>query len=261
MESRFWEAARRGKVDAVKMILRDNPTLDVNWRNPEENQSTALRQACADGQDPIAAILLAHPDIDVNLKNRDGYTPLYSATYCGRTACVRLLLKDPRVMPNEPNALGFLPVHRAVFYRHDDIIKWWIASGREMDLGKPGDVEKTDAIGRAKNGGKTDVVTLLERFKENPVETRHAMRVDLGLLDELAAEMFALVVFVSDGLLQSNSTTPSPAARYFSIASQLPLDLQMVLCNRVFGSPKDFVLSRTSEPGFHLLARTTTWQQ
>ena len=28
------------------------------------------------------------------------------------------------------------------------------------------------------------------------------MRLELGLIDEMAAEMFALVVFVSDGLLQ-----------------------------------------------------------
>jgi len=65
------------------------------------------------------------------------------------------------------------------------------------------DVYTTDAIGVAEEEGNTEVVALLERFKENPLETRHAMRLKLGLLDDLAAEMFALVVFVSDGLLQS----------------------------------------------------------
>ena len=79
-----------------------------------------------------------------------------------------------------------------------DGIKWWIASGREMDLGTPG-VNTTDAIGAAKKRDRKEVVTLLERFKENPVETKHAMRVELDWYDELAAEMFALVVFVSDG--------------------------------------------------------------
>ena len=29
---------------------------------------------------------------------------------------------------------------------HLEVIKWWIASGREMDLGQPGN-EKNDAIG------------------------------------------------------------------------------------------------------------------
>ena len=109
----------------------------------------------------------------------------------------------------------------------------WISGNR--------DIRKTDAIGVAKRLGKTEVVTLLERFKSDAVQTRHAMRVELGWYDEAAAEMFALVVFVSDGLLQINDTTPSPAARFFNIARQLPLELQMVLCHRVVGSAKDII--------------------
>jgi len=64
-------------------------------------------------------------------------------------------------------------------------------------------------------------VTLLERFKENPAETRYQVRLDLGVADEVAAEMFALVVFISDGLLQVarrdsqlvqlSGSSPSPA--------------------------------------------------
>jgi len=100
-----------------------------------------------------------------------------------------------------------------------NVIKWWIASGREMDLGTPGDVEKTDAIGRSKKKGRREATTLLERFKENPEETRYQVRLELGLLDELAAEVFALVVFVSDGLLQINDTTTrTRAARFLNIA-------------------------------------------
>ena len=87
-----------------------------------------------------------------------------------------------------------------------------------MDLGKPGDVEKTDAIGKAKARGKTEVATLLERFKKDAAQTRHAMRVEVGWYHDLAAEMFALVVFVSDGLLQiKDTTTTTLAARFFSI--------------------------------------------
>ena len=36
-----------------------------------------------------------------------------------------------------------------------------------MDLGKPGDVDKTDAIGVAKKKGKEEVASLLERFKSD----------------------------------------------------------------------------------------------
>ena len=80
------------------------------------------------------------------------------------------------------------------------------------------------------------------------------MRVELGFVDELAAEMFALVVFFSDGLLQIRDTTPSPAARFFNIASQLPLELQMVLCFRQVGSDKEIISGKDSELAFKELA-------
>jgi len=165
------------------------------------------------------------------------------------------MLKDSRVKVNEPKIDGTTPLWFAAARGHLDVIKWWIASGREMDLGEPGEVDKTDAIGGAMERGKTEAASLLERFKENPVKTRHAVRVELGWYDKLAAEMFALVVFVSDGLLQVNDTTPSPAARFFSIAAQLPLELQMVLCYRVMGSCKEILPGKESEVAFKELAR------
>ena len=100
---------------------------------------------------------------------------------------------------------------------------------------------------------------LLERFKSDAAKTRHAMRVEVGWYDELAAEVFALVIFVSDGFLQiKDTTTPSPAARYFSIARRLPLELQMVLCFRQVGSTKEIIPGKESEMAFKELARMFT---
>jgi len=134
-----------------------------------------------------------------------------------------------------------------------------------MDLGKPGDVDKTDVIGAANKGGthneaqkrrKTEVATLLERFKSDATKTRHAMRLEGGWYNEAAAETFALMVFFSDGLLQINdTTTTTPAARYFNIARRLPLELQMVLCFRQVGSAKEIIPSNEREGAFKHLAR------
>ena len=124
-----------------------------------------------------------------------------------------------------------------------------------MNFETPGDVVRTDAIGIAYMYSQPEVATLLERFEENPVETRHTLRVELGWYDEMAAEMFALVVFVSDGLLQIKDTTASPAVRYFSIATQLPFELQMVLCFRLIDSTKEIIPGKESEVSFKCLAR------
>ena len=126
-------------------------------------------------------LLLAHPDIDVNVKTSSGYTPFFYACYYGHTSCVREMLKDSRVKVNEPDNYGRTPLYHAARYGQLDVIMWWIASGREMDLGKPGDVDKTDAIGAAKKNGKTEVVSLLERFKSDAAKTRSEVRKELGI--------------------------------------------------------------------------------
>ena len=236
-------------------MISQDPGFNMNMV-VDGDRRTLLHHACWGSKDRSAVIplLLAHPDIDVNAKDSIGITPFFCACY-GFTPCVRLLLKDSRVNVNQPANNGETPLWGAAYDGHLDITKWWIASGREMDLGDPEDFYKMDAISMAKEEGMTEVVTLLERYKENPVEPRHQVRVELGLVDELAAEMFALVVFVSDGLLHVNDTTSSPAARLFSIASQLPLELQMVLCFRQIGSAKEMISGRESEVAFKELAR------
>jgi len=132
-------------------------------------------------------------------------------------------------------------------------------------------------------------VVLLKRFRENPVETRHQVRVEIGWYDEAAAEVFALVVFVSDGLLQVKtqptdtttlrarffgmldvarlltiglqSTIPPPtppltppAPRFFTITSRLPLELQIVMCYRLVGSSREVMPGWHSEEAFKKLA-------
>ena len=247
-------AVESGDAKELAELMKQDPGFNVN-RGLGRYGLTLLHYACqGDGRSAVIPLLLAHPDIDVNVKNKYGDTPFLWACN-GRASCVRELLKDSRLKVNEPSTGGYTPLFWAALKGHLEVIKWWIASGREMDLGKPGEL-RSDAIGIAKKGGKTEVVALLERFKSYPAHTRHAMRVELGWYDEAAAEMFALVVFVSDGLLQINdSTTTTPPARFFSIAARLPLELQMVLCFRQVGSPKEIIPGRESEAAFKELAR------
>ena len=214
-------AVESGDAKKVAELMRQDPGFDVNMVLDAFGW-TLLHYACLgnDRRSPAIPSLLAHPDIDVNVTDKNGCTAFYFACR-GNPSCVRELLKDSRVEVNEPTNYGRTPLWLAAFSAKLDVIKWWVASGREMDLGKPGDVGRTDAIGEGKKIRYAELVTLLERFKSDPTQTRQATRVELGWYDELAAERFALVVFVSDGLLQIKETTASPAARYFSIARRL----------------------------------------
>jgi len=259
MEKQFREAVDRGLVGETEEILRNNPKLDVNLREGNHGD-TALHRACSRNDDSMGRFLFAHPDIDVNRENNFGFTPFMRACFNGSTSCVRLLLKDCRVEVNQPDTDGYTPLWQVSFWEHIVVAKWWIASGREMDLGSAADY-KTDAIGRAAQDEK-ELGILLERFKENPDEIRHAKRLEIGWYNEAAAEMFALVVFVSDGLLrvtQSDQSMTTHAVRFFNIASHLPLELQMVLCHRVVGSSKEIIHGEDSEVAFKSLAESLLW--
>jgi len=85
------------------------------------------------------------------------------------------------------------------------------------------------------------------------------VRLELGYYSEMAAEVFALVVFVSDGLLQTapgdQSRTTHDAVSFFKIVKMLPLELQMILCYRVVGSAKEIIPGNDSEVAFKELAK------
>ena len=119
-----------------------------------------------------------------------------------------------------------------------------------------GDDINYNALEIAREEGWIEVVCLLERFIANPEETHHKVRVKLGVLDELAAEVFALTVFLCDGLLQLQPTDSGAAMiRFYSIASKLPMELQMILCHHAVGSMKQNILRKDSEIAFKSLAR------
>ena len=91
-----------------------------------------------------------------------------------------LFLKDSRVKVNEPNSTGYTPLRQAAGNGHLDIIRWWIASGREMDLGETGN-EETDAIGAAREVNLV-AATLLENFKSDASKTRSEVKNELGIV-------------------------------------------------------------------------------
>jgi len=95
--------------------------------------------------------------------------------------------------------------HRKSYF---GVVQWLIASGRDLGdfQNKKGKCPWSDddytALEIARDYKRTEVVSLLERFMANPTLTRHDLRVKLGVLEELVAEVFALTVFLCDDHLQ-----------------------------------------------------------
>jgi hypothetical protein len=251
MEWILTDAAYRGDEKEARKILEGNRNISVNWKDP--NGWTALHCAICNGKDKIVSLLLVHPDIDVNSKNNCESTPFLFACEYGMISCARLLLNDTRVGVNESNNGGYTPLWYTARYGRLELIKWWIVSGREMHLETARNFNT--AIGVAKKWGKTDVVSLLEKFETNPTQTRHEVRIELGCFDELAAELFAVVIFLCDGILKIKEEKTDEATRFFEIAKRLPMELQMMLCYRVVGSMKINILGEQRELAFKKLAK------
>jgi len=253
----FFEAIANGDLEAISLITASNPELDINYQIL--GGWTALHTACWRGHGNIVSFLLGCPNIDVNCQTHVDETPFAVACIKGCVSCVRLLLDDPRVNVNERDfdeeeEASSPPLWHAAFGGHLDVIRWWIASGREMDLGVR-DEEDTDAISIALQRGHKECQSLLEKFEEDPRKTRYLVRIELGCFVEAAREMYALVVFVSDGLLRIKDNNSTIVARFFQMTCLLPLELQMVMCLRLVGSSKTLIKSEHSEFAFKDLAK------
>jgi len=257
MERRLLSAAENGQVEDLLLLLQAHPNL-IN--STDTFGWTALHSASCNGRTEVVKLLLAHPTINVNLQNSLGQTAISYSCLDRRVSVLQLLLLDPRVNVSLADFDNRSPLWWASRQGFHEVIVFLIASGKDLgDLtqkGKGGDNGKgCTALEIARSYRHTEVALLLKRFMDNPTQTRHEVRGVLGLQDELAAELFAVIIFLCDGILRLNQTIPAPATRFFGIASQLPMELQMILCHRTFGSGKQNIVNKDSEAAFKGLAK------
>lgn len=260
---------RTGGPSALQKLLFGASPIDVNQR--DHAGRTLLHLVCQGDRVDMLSVLLGHPDIDLNLRDAEGCSAFFVACSEGSTACARKLLEDKRVEITLPSHDSSTPLQQAASLGHVDIIRWWIASGRDLELGGGGgEVDgrssHKDALKAAreveywhsdlKRERKAEVVRLLERFQENPGRTREEVRGGLGFFEEKAAALFAQVVFVCDRLAVVSPAAPASTSRFFDIACQLPMEIQMLLCFRAVGSCRDNITSRETDKACRVLVKS-----
>jgi len=103
---------------------------------------------------------------------------------------------------------------------------------------------------------RAEMVSLLERCSLDFPRTRHEVRAELGHPSNCSAELFALVIFLCEGLfcIRAPILPLSASARFLIVAGSLPMELQMLLCHRAVGSCAPHILTEDSEPAFRSLA-------
>jgi ankyrin repeat protein len=93
------DSARRGNMDMVTQLFKENPTLDVNSRDGLGN--AALHYAGMEGHGDVLKFVLAK-GADPNLQNYAGDTPLHKTTWANEFECVKILC-DAGANPNVKN--------------------------------------------------------------------------------------------------------------------------------------------------------------
>jgi len=273
----FCIACQQGHKEVVSLLLAD-PRIDPNKQ--ANDGATPFLITCGKRHKEVVSLLLADPRFDPNKAKNERTTPFFIACQDGHKEVVSLLLADPTIDPNKPDNNQSTPLWYASQNGHLVVVEHLLASGREIDTRKrstfnnrtaaeqgramgtanKGDDETEEAYERSKTNGPL-CANVIDEYERNPVAVRHRLRRQPGLRESFIAGLFALVVFHSESFVVINERLAHPdTKRFFRICARLPLEVQMIICNRAFGSPKDIILSRDSEPCFQLLDRSTTWQ-
>jgi len=260
---------------AVKTLLTTHPNIDVNWTpSPEYHNDTMLHRAVMFNAHNVVNMLLKHPGINVNAMTTFTVirSPFCIACAHGCVEVVKVLLKDPRLDVNMgydtlnlENCVN--PLRSAVVNNCLEVIEHWIVS----DVALPINPDYDELIQDALELGNTvsysndykDIAQLLLDYKsgaEAQQRIRRKLKLRFGLLDMLAADIYALTIFLCDGLLSPVVTSTvnldkkqEKMMKFFNITSQLPMEVQMLICYLAADVMKHNITTIGSEAGFRRL--------
>lgn len=114
------QAASRGYEEIVELLLKQ-PNINVNIKN--ENGYTALVLPASKGHKKIVEMLLNCSNIDINAQDNLGNTALIHAVYTGRQEIVDLLLKRKGIDVNSQNEVGKTALIYAVIDDNEELVK------------------------------------------------------------------------------------------------------------------------------------------
>ena len=226
------------KIEEVKEILRQ-PNLNIN--RPDINNLTVIEYLIQWNCPSTLTEILKYPGIN---PNQTGYCgiPLSYAVHRANPGIVNVLLSDPRVI-----------IDSAVIYT---AIMEGSLSSLELILisGKPFQITRNFPSDHTFEG----TYQLLQRYIKDPDQTTYEIKLKVRSHgDEYSGYVFGLIVYLSDDYLRiiERVTQQPKVRRFFKITQELPMDLQMVICNRLVGSDKNIISTSLVEKAFRTIAK------
>jgi len=210
-----------------------------------------LHIAAAKGRGEIVKLLLSWPNIDPNLITMAGATPVCKACVEGNYDALMVLLKDSRVSVRKADCLNCTPLFWAITSGFLRGVKLLLASGRDLNFWAqsgwyacPGNCTALEAVKRMYPSG-SPIVTLLENYQKDPVQSRVNLRKELGIKNmNEEAQLFAIGTLCRQGYLEFKFGLTDywlPRERFFKIFANLPPELQMLVCNLACNNTGPFI--------------------
>jgi len=256
------QAARCGKGVVVQMLW-DCPRLNrkcMNWN--------VLHRACA-AQDVALfyqglALIDRQPEV-LNQQDTCGFTPLHFLAVNRCYEMLQALLQFPHLDSHLTDVCGRIPLWLATSERNLTAVKIMMVYGKPIRT----DVKSFNgsehwcnkaASDVAKDIGATSIINLIGSYANAQQQTVAELRKELEHGKHLASELLALLLLYFDEFLvinpsdratyhqnksiQPNSTSKNQnvsIVRFLMLIRQLPLELQMLICNFTYEINRKFV--------------------
>jgi len=256
----------REHPDVFRDFFLRYPSIDLS--DGGEFSRSPFAEACSRGDDRVVEVFLCQARLDVNQRNTfDGLTPLMEAIIGSHGSVICRLIDHPAVLLDIRSHKNGCSAF-ALAYDNANVLMWLIASGKSLGWTAADEARewRHEAItDHDYDRSRRYCRDLIDRFLADEALTRHELRLYIDAPDAMALSVFAAVIFLSDGLLAINDSNDrlkrlavrqgvwEDTRRFLCITQRLPLELQMLLCNVLGGSPKPCISSADSEPAFRYL--------
>ncbi|XP_078621185.1 uncharacterized protein LOC144887672 [Branchiostoma floridae x Branchiostoma japonicum] len=162
----FLEACVRCNPKGLRMLMQQGLSEeDVN--QIDKTGKTGLAHACAQGSMSILQVVVHAQNVNVNLADNEGNTPLIFASQAGHLdVLVFLLLNFPDVAVDQPNLAGMTPLMKAAINGRLECAKVLVLAGASPDKRDWG--RGMCAEEWARYCGRIDCAEVIRRTKNNP---------------------------------------------------------------------------------------------
>ncbi|XP_046606619.1 SH3 and multiple ankyrin repeat domains protein 1-like isoform X2 [Neodiprion virginianus] len=215
-------AARDGSNSALRQMMANARTpqggREININALDASGRTALSYMAGDGAAAMLEAALSFPEVDVNLPDNEGNTPLHFATQAGQLECVSILLQRcPGIEVDARNTLGFTPLMKAAIQGRTKCAKILLFAGANPTLRDYGRGLRAEQWARF--CGRYVCAEIIERFARHRLLER-TTSCRWGSEPELAARVLqGKVTPVPTNLPPQPSTLKSKIRRVFRTSS------------------------------------------